>query len=1146
MTDKPTTKRAHRLAVPAVTAALLVVFGAGAYIAAGGGGFNPRGLVGGYGSGTADAGTSYHIDSTETGDGANGHDAQGEDDESADEQTPESLAQTVESTQDAFTDTGNASGAASTYNVTGAENGTRVAVNNGGSSKSQDGEPGVIVVPDSGGSTDKGDSDSGSGDGGSDSGGKDGSGSKDNSRSRGDSAPSTKPSATDNSYNILPNDPEPNKSEGVDSNLFPNKAGTDAEEIEQAEEGSVTVNINPSDKQQLYFGQKLNAWTIFCALNTTYTYRAAGSNSSTGYRWECTQEEFDAYPYFQIVSWTDAEGNANPAICPQSDLSVTVRYRFSETGEWHEQTVTCTPEASRVYILGETREDGTATILGWSDAETLNLLAQDSDQLSIDAGTEDLGTSITGRALRDLDYVRDDDTLTHLLLGWEEAGEELGSIYTVTPGRHVIQPSGFTELDEGYSVRLQNYQLQFGDDETVYASTLQTLVNVDESALASDGEAELELTVPEGVQAVDDARDDLTRATACSLGTVELPASALYYNTDGPFIVQERYTVDEGSASYASTGSGILTNKDGSTYAGIPAADEELDVPSGVRRVQVQQVNSLNLITVHGTDGEAPTLQTDNLRNCALVVDDDIFDAFIEANYAALTACGDGGLLMSRASDPEAYYTCLDGMIYSKDDLVRVNNNGSNTVFVQTSTTIKTGAFEGTTDVSYLVLFSDGDYVLEPDSLAGGNIATIFCFTEKQAAGIEAQLTQAGAPDARVIVAQMSAEDMLYYYAEDGAVTLFSDQGLAESFDGTVTDEDGSKVSVNTIASHAFAGNTSLAQVSLGFSVTSIESGAFAGCSSLASLQLDSATPASLTLASPDTPFCFTDSAEDDELMGISVPAGSEASYLAAWIYPCAGYADYDDCYAKVQRALTQEQGACPAETQVRERMAQELLAPENHLRRMLSLPEVEASTVIVDSTPEPEGEYEFTSGENGAYTLTAAPTGAVTADLDAVVPEDCTSLTIAAGAFEACTNLERVDLGTKVSSIESGAFAGCDGVTVAVAAGRAANIALAGGSADAPFTFGASIVLEVPEAEREALLAAWPMQSLGYTSSDELDNWAFRLAWSYIATGSPISKATAYINDRLLEQENYLRGLMGLDLISTTDQLTYQYEFSW
>ncbi len=1376
MSDKPTAKRTRPFAVPAVTVALLAAFGASVYVVAGGGSFNPQGLTGNYGSGTADASAGYRIDSTDTGSGTSRHDAQDNDTEDAVEQVEESQPRAAETAQDAFTGAGDSSTTTSAYNVTGNDDGTSVTVNNGGSSSgsangspsNDGGDSGVIVIPDSGdGSGGKTDGD------GTDSDGKhDGSDSKGDSGSKDDPSPSPKPTPTDNSYAILPSDPTPSKDASADSKLFPNKAGADASEIEQADEGAVTVNITQADSQELYYGQKLDAWTIFCALSTTYTYRAPGSTSNEGYRWECTQDEFDAYPYFQIASWTDAEGNANPSICPKSGLTITVRYRFSEGGAWHEQAVAYEPQASRVYILGQTRADGTATILGWSEAETLNLLTLGSSQLSFEDDTAELGSSITGRALRDAGYVRDDGTITHLLLGWEEAGEELGLTYTVTPGRHVIQPSGFAELDEGYSVRLQNYQVRYGSDETAYSSTLQTLVDVDESVLTDDDGTEPALTVPCGIQAVDDAREDKSRAASWSLSEVELPATALYYNTDGPFIAQQRFEVDKENAVYASTEGGILSTEDGSGYLGIPAALTELDVPSGVTSVQVQQVNELSCISVHGTNGEAPTLQTDNLRDCELVVDDDIFDSFIEKNYAGLASSDDGGVSIARASNPEAHYACSGGMVYSEDDLVSVHNSGSDTVFVQIPTTIKAGAFEGATDVSCVVLFNDENCVLEPGSLAGGAVKTIVCFTEEQAAGVTAQLEAAGAPDAHVILAQASAEDMLYY--KDGStVTLLSDQGFAQSFDGTVTDEDGTSIEVDAIAPYAFAGDTDLAWVNLGPSVTSIGAHAFAGCSSLqglfigatdnvtvgtgalegceslgfvaslspnatfastetpsescvwycpssytggydgrfthlngidtllveaqedgslvlygsfdkdgspsialgsgtsfegtlvlpstvteiftdafanlggswsvdwasapnltwidrgafansgltgslaltatdgntrdlvsigkhafqgcsgltevcleadevevdsyafarcselssiaitatsesllgtgaftacdalSALQLNSATPANLTLASPGTPFAFTDSETSDEAIGFTVPAGSEKSYLGAWIYSFVGYSTHDEYFAEIQLELTLEQGFRPTEAQVRERMAQELLAPENHLRRMLGLPEVASSSIIVDSTQEEDG-FTFTQGEDGAYTLTAAPADAVDVDLDAVVPEDCTNLTIAAGAFESCTGLERVNLGELVGTIESGAFSGCDGVTVAATEGRAESITLTGGSADEPFTFGASIALEAPEAERTALLAAWPMRSLGYASTDGLDNWLFDLIWNYLDAEDPITEAEAYINGRLLEQENYLRGLMGLDPISSTDELAYQYQLDW
>ncbi len=1364
------------IAAAAVTAALLGAFGTGAYVVAkSSDAFNPKGLAAAYESGTDEGGLGFRMNHTGSEGDANRHEEESsaekdEQEDSVKDAHDAEVSEPQQAADDAFSQpqTGSVTTSAA-YNVTGEADGTGVTVENGGTQNNNAAQENggnnnggtVIVIPDAGN--------------------KDNTGEKDNTGGNTDKDdpeptptpdpdPEPTPTPTETSYELLPTDPSPDKGDSIDTSVFPNKAGeAGSAAAETASDDNVTVTIEPSYKQQLYQGQKLDAWTLFCSLSTVYGYTSPETGEMSLYRWDCSQEEFDTYPYFQVVSWTDEAGDVNPELCPAGDVTVNVRYRFAEDGTWREKSVAVTPVASRAYFLGQEGADGTSTILGWSEETDLNLLSIGASHLSYDASTVNLGISLTERALRDAGYVRDDDTLTHLFWGWQEAGVAVGPIYQVEPGRHVLQTRGFSALDEGYSVHLQNYFVQLEGENTSQSCTLQTLINVDESVLEGDGEKTLTLNVPNGVQAVDEYREQKDRAGSWYLSDIVLPESVLYFNVDGPFIVQNAYHVDEDNLVYAATEDGVLTSKDGAAYLAVPAALDTLDVPAGVKSVKVQQTNALDRVVVHGTDGAAPTLQTDNLNDCLVVVDDDVFDSFVEKNYAGLAAADDRGVTVCLASDESVQYTCSGGMVYSEDDLLLVHGTGSDTVFVQIPTTIKAGAFECATGVHTVVLFNDEDCVLEPGSLAGGSVQTIVCFTEEQAAHVKAQLAAAGAPDARVILAQASQEDMLYY-VDGETVTLLSDQGFATSFDGSLTAENGNKLQVNVIAPYAFAGDTDLAWVTLGDSVTSIgayafqncgslqglfigttgdlsvgtgalegcdslgfvaslasdvtfastekpnntcswyhlpgaagydgrfiyiedfnslsveaqedgslllyaaqemgdaptvvvsagssyngtltlpdsvveiytgafagvggewdidwesapfltwidrgafkDSGyagdvvidgafglrgfvsigtsafegcggitsvaidvdeaeigytAFAGCTDLASFTLFTPNggslatgaftgcpslqslviygePVRLALYTPGLGFCFTDAAEDDEQISLTIDSDRLHDYLDSWIYAFMGYSSYDEYYSQVEMDLLFETFEQPAEAQVRERMAQNLLEPENRLRRMMGIDEVEASTVVYDNEKVVDG-FTFSTTPEGAVTLVSAPTDAVDVNLDDVLPEGCDSLTVAAGAFETCENLERIELGSAVTAIESGALAGCDGAAVVVPTGRAEEISLSGGSTDAPFSFGADIALEVAEDDQQALLAAWPMRMLGCTDELALGDWAFNLIWDYYDADDPSAAVEAHINEALLEQENYLRGLMSLDPIESTEELAYAYSFAF
>lgn len=62
-----------------------------------------------------------------------------------------------------------------------------------------------------------------------------------------------------------------------------------------------------------------------------------------------------------------------------------------------------------------------------------------------------------------------------------------------------------------------------------------------------------------------------------------------------------------------------------------------------------------------------------------------------------------------------------------------------------------------------------------------------------------------------------------------------------------------------------------------------------------------------------------------------------------------------------------------PSDAEVRAKMAKDLLAPENLLRKMMGLPEVDASTVIVETTFSVDG-FAFDAGNgSGPVTLAAS-----------------------------------------------------------------------------------------------------------------------------------------------------------------------------
>lgn len=129
--------------------------------------------------------------------------------------------------------------------------------------------------------------------------------------------------------------------------------------------------------------------------------------------------------------------------------------------------------------------------------------------------------------------------------------------------------------------------------------------------------------------------------------------------------------------------------------------------------------------------------------------------------------------------------------------------------------------------------------------------------------------------------------------------------------------------------------------------------GVFSGDAALVSLTVGSPVP-QLMYPSPKIAYLFdgaVDANEEADRISLHVPEGEERAYINAWVYNLLGYSGYDDCYSAIEWDMLMdsfETGVLPTEDDIRARMAEILLEPENRLRKMLGLPTVESSTVIV------------------------------------------------------------------------------------------------------------------------------------------------------------------------------------------------------
>lgn len=814
------------VAAAAVSAALLGAFGVGAFtVAQGDASFDPQAFVSNLG-GDSGSDTGYRANPTDADADANRH----KDDSKDDKQSAD--ASQGNRQDDAFSNADQQAGGAAAYNVTGSGTGASVNVANGGlqaNGGTGDGAttPGLVVEPGAngtGGNEQGGSNDQPNG------GGNGGSNTGENNGGNGGSGDTPTPTPsfdpTENSYKVLPQDPTPKKDPGYamdgayrgESTLNPSTSP----------EYDVTISYDKSASDSpLYVGQRIDEWSIFCSLSTFFTYTDANGNRKM-YSWYSTQDQFSSYPYFRIDDWwydSDDVTIHKPSIVPSEGLTVKVSYRYTTDGAWNEATVEIAPEKSCVFVVGEEREDGADRLVTRIDTNPANLLAP---------------TLLTDY-FTDAGYLRDDGTLSRLLLGWTEGGEGVDWLYPITPGRHVVESGETAEVPDGYTAKLHLYNLT--DDYRVTSDTqkrsayLQTLSDVSDSVV-EDGA----LKVPEGIQSVDSTESE-ARTGLSSVDTLELPASTIYVSQESLVNVAQAYRVDEGNPYLTSTEDGLLLSKDGTACLGVPTQMTSLDVPATVADVELPKANSIEELRVHAAADSLPTINIEDLGECNIIVDDNAFVPFVQENIGAIQDTW--GVSVSPASNPDARLTVAGGMILSDDEVVGVLDVGLDTAFVQMQHTVKAGSFKGNTQVTTVAIGDgfDDPYTLEDGCFEGGNVQRIVCFSTQIADYVRGRLTATGAPDAQVIVASDSQEDCLYYECDD-EIVLLSYQGLdMRTFDGTLTTSDGEKIEVTTIAPNAFYGDPYLEWVVLGDSTTKIGAEAFRFCTGLKGVYMGTESP---------------------------------------------------------------------------------------------------------------------------------------------------------------------------------------------------------------------------------------------------------------------------------------------------------------
>ena len=1170
ITPRGTTQK--RIAAAAVSVAFAGVVGAGAIaFSQTDASFDPSQFTSSYNRGAEDTEVGYRAQDSQVDSQANRH---GENEEEKDAAVKEK-----EANDDAFSQAPlNDRSGTTAYSVAdGAQGAIATAAGSGQSGNVSNAAPGAIE-----GNT--GSAENGNGSNGAN--GSNGGSNGVNGSNAGSTIYPANPTA--NSYKYLKDDPIPEKlPPNGDTTIFRPYKGNASSESVNPDEVKISVM-----EDALYRGQKLDAWTIFCGLDAYFVY-----GDFDLFYFGCDQASFATYPYFRIDSWENtATGEKNPGYCPSTDIVVNVSFRLSTDDAWVSRTVKIVPCESRVFVVGEPDELGNRDVV-WSTAP----LETEGVCLPINL----FSVNAQEAFLRSNGNIDDEGYLNALLQGWKEGDASVPYYYSVTPGRHVIIPGDVTQLDPAYRVRFQTYSI---DENYRYnaelgnrnACRLQTLVDADESVIHENVDGTTTLSVPQGVQAVDSFNDQTKRSSfALSVNTMEVPSSTVYVNVNSGIRVTDGYSVASDNPAYVVTDKGILESKDGTEYIGIPYGVTKLDVPEGVHRVVVPDGNAIKTLVVHAASADdLPDIDLTKLRDCDIVVEDDVLDAFIVRYADAIEESRT--ISIALASDPECQMAFCNGVLQTEDSVFRVPELGIDTVFLQMQSRIEKGAFEGNSSATTLVLDS-GEKVdsgeelieLEDGCLAGGNVQTIVCKNEDMAAEVERGKAAAGAPNATVTVFEESREGFAYYTA-DGKTTLLYDSNNAEEFDGTLVNKEGETVYVNALAPYAFAGDTSLRSVSLHESVSSIGRSAFENCENLQTL----------FIGSPNTVDVGANALRGCSNLGFVASRSSAVNFATTenpnaeactWYAPSNISGGYDSRFVRIDNvndfAVDRQDdgslilygclgGEAPNEASL---LLGAPAALDGTIKLRSTTTEIFGATStaglnLVGAFENTMGDWaiDWSSAPNLQYIGPRAFAGSGVTSVDIYAPS--VRFGMEQSAFEGCANLTHVSVTARTLSIGGTAFANCTALQSAcfianespasddvlnknnigfgVFSGDAALVSLTVGSPVPQLVYpspkiayvfdgaveaneeAARISLHVPEGEERAYINAWVYNLLGYSDYDDCYS---AIAWDMLIdsfeTGvSPTEDdIRARMAEILLEPENRLRIMLGLSTVESS-----------
>ncbi len=595
---------------------------------------------------------------------------------------------------------------------------------------------------------------------------------------------------------VTPTTPEkPQQTDGKPPEQSPEETGPDIfgdtgtrynGTVKPPDSAGVTIVARIGEANSLYVGQVINEADIIRAFSAYVTVDGKiyyWTSDDLGKHIKINRISFDGGKTW-ITDFTD--NITIPKTAYDQPMQIDMSYRFSESDSWTDYDpgenrahIDCTVERHRILVLSRNLTDEDTEI-------PLDIVLNNA--YSYNEVTKKLNLYAVQRELYNKLYGWSSSTpfnqlppITKLFPGWMEDGELVDWDYTCDGGRHVLQPSDFVDVPEGYTVRLKiNKGMTW---ET------QTLTGFDESALTDADYGFGTLTVPDYIQAIAleaNGSDDPGGVSYLpyTLDVMEIPASVVYIKPDSISAVLEAYRVSEDNEYYASTEEGILTSKDGTEYLAIPEYNWDLTVPENVTSVTLPMYYMGTVTFEAQSADQLPSINFEELHG-SVVVQPELLNAFVTKYGLQL----DGSGTTVSVDGDDAKYEVHDGYLTHDEDgatvLDRVVTEAEIYSLPQGIDKIAANAFAGS-GVKILVTNANTSY--DADSFTDSMVSYVTCEDETQKAEINEKLKDAGISEDAVTFAPSGTSDDGYFYVQsDGEIIVVNaPDGITEYY-GKIT-----------------------------------------------------------------------------------------------------------------------------------------------------------------------------------------------------------------------------------------------------------------------------------------------------------------------------------------------------------------------